>query len=97
MLNDESQIFTSGIQFIDVASDDSRRSTFHAISFEILLRQHQERTTSNLLFSQNVQRGIANIIRKFGMKVLYEPFRAPSFDVGDGRRLCGNDRASRRL
>src|SRR3954469_3335417 len=79
----ESQIFTSGFQFIDVGNDDRCRSSFHAISFELFLCHRQERGASNLLFSQNVQRGITNSTGKFGLKFLDEWFRVPSIDAGD--------------
>src|SRR4051812_35803464 len=82
------------LQFIDVASDDSRRSTFHAICHEIFLRQRQERMASNLLFFQNIQCSNTNVIGKLGLEVLDELFSAPFFDVGNGKRLHGSDRAS---
>ena len=84
------------LQFFDVASDDRCGSTLHAIWLcnELLLCQPQECTASNLLLSQNFKVFIVKLFRILVLKVLDELFRAPSFNVGDGRQLHGNDRAS---
>ena len=79
------------LQFIDVASDDSRRSKRHAKCHELFLCQRQERTASNLLLLKNPQVFIIQVIRKFGLKVLDDLFLAPFFDVGDRRRLRSKD------
>lgn len=85
------------LQFFDVASDDSCRSTFHAVSLKFLLCHLQERTAFNLLFLQDAKVFIIQVIGKFLLKVADERFRVPCSDVGDGRRLGSNDRASQCL
>ena len=79
---------------LDIASDDSRRAEFHAKCHEIFLCQRQERDASNFILQQNVQGSLAQLIGKLSLKVLNELLRAPPSDVGDGRQLCDNDRAS---
>ena len=94
MHDDESQIFTSAIQLFDVLSDVTRRSKCHANCPELLLCQPQECGASNLLFLQDPKVFIIQVFGILGLKVLDKLIRVPSFDVGDGRRLCG---ASKRL
>ena len=53
------------LQFFDVASDDTRRSTFHAICHEFFLGQFQERGASNLIVRQDVQCSLAQLVAKF--------------------------------
>lgn len=78
------------LQFFDVASDDGYRSKFQANCYDLFLCQWQERTASNLFLSQNFKVFIIQIVGKFGLKVLDELLRAPSFDGGGRRRWCGN-------
>src|SRR3954447_14622095 len=82
------------LQFIDIAGNDSRRSTLHAIFLEFISCHLQKRAASDLSLFQDPQVFRVQIIGKFGLKVLDEPFRAPSSDVVNGRRLGGDDRAS---